>query len=100
MMLEDKVTGPLYKTVSVGNTFSVSKINEIVSHFISVIWVILGVKYFMDYITFEIADGSKINLTVIVSSVFLIYFTGAMFFGYGRGRFGKRKTLFFTHNNK
>ncbi len=100
VMLEDWVTGPLYKTVSVSNTFSVSKINEIVSHFISVVWIILGIKYFTNYITFEIVDGSKINLTVILSSVFVIYFTGAMFFGYGRGRFGKRKSVFFTHNNK
>ena len=47
-MLEDKVTGPLYKTVSVQDTYSVSKINEIVSRFITTIWFILAIKYFSE----------------------------------------------------
>lgn len=90
-MLEDLVTGPLYKTVSVQNTFSVSKVNEIVSLFITTIWVLMGIKYFIDNITFSL---SNINWVVIGATLSLIYFSGAMLFGHGRGRFGKRTVDF------
>lgn len=98
-MLEDEVTGPLYKIVSVKNTFSVSKINEIVSRFISAIWLILGIKYFADNISFSRYPNSSINWTVLLSSLAVIYFIGAMFFGHGRGRFGKRKVKFYSRKN-
>jgi len=98
-MLEDKVTGPLYKTVSVKNTYSVSKINEIVSRFISVIWLILGIKYFSDNITFSSKPGSRVNLTVVLCTIAVAYFVGAMFFGHGRGLFGKRNVKFYCRKN-
>ena len=41
-MLEDEVTGPLYKTVWNKRAFSVSKINIYVSGFVIGIWVLLG----------------------------------------------------------
>ena len=41
-MLEDKVTGPLYKTVFNSRGYSVSKINTLTSGFIIFIWVILA----------------------------------------------------------
>jgi len=95
-MLEDAVTGPLYKTVSVQNTFSVSKVNEIVSLFITTIWVLMGIKYFIDNITFSL---SNINWLVIGATISLIYFSGAMVFGHGRGRFGKRNVNFNRRGN-
>ena len=93
-MLEDQVTGPLYKTVSVKNTYSVSKINEIVSSFITSIWVLLAIKYFSDNITLSWNNSGNINWIVIGSTFSVIYFSGAMFFGHGRGRFGKRDVEF------
>lgn len=94
-MLEDKITGPLYKSVTSPKTFSVSKINEIVSRFILSIWFILGVKYFSEHIIIFTKDFSQIDYQVWLSSIFVIYFTFAMVTGYGRGRFGEREVQFY-----
>ncbi len=93
-MLEDEVTGPLYKTVSVKDTFSVSKINETVSYFITSIWVLLGIKYFIDNITYSLSNNDGINWIVVGSTISVLYFSGSMWFGHGRGRFGKRVVEF------
>lgn len=98
-MLEDKVTGPLYKIVSVDKTYSVSNINEIVSMFISVIWIILGIKYFTDNISFKNQPDSPVNVTVVLSTIAVVCFLGAMFFGHGRGLFGKRNVKFYSRKN-
>lgn len=98
-MLEDDVTGPLYKIVSVKDTYSVSKINEIVSRFISITWLILAIKYFADNISFNPKQLHDLNWTVLLSTIAVIYFAGAMFFGHGRGRFGKREVTFYTRKN-
>src|SRR6266478_1199459 len=47
-LLEDNFTGPLYKTVHPKTTFSVSKINEIVSGVVVGVWVLLAVKFLFD----------------------------------------------------
>lgn len=94
-MLENEITGPLYKIVTTQKTFSVSKLNEIVSRFVVVIWFILGLKYFMDNITFSFKRNSGIDWLVLLSSVMVFYFIGAMFNGYGRGRFGNRTVKFY-----
>lgn len=94
-MLEDEVTGPLCKTVSVKDTFSVSKINETVSYFITSIWVLLSIKYFIDNVTFSLSDNGGINLVVVGSTVSVVYFSGSIWFGHGRGRFGKRVVDFY-----
>lgn len=99
-MLEDRITGPLYKTVSVRDTFSVSKINEIVSRFVTSIWLILATKYFSENITFSCLNNSGVNWVVVGSTVSVIYFCGAMVFGHGRGRFGKRNVLFQRRDEK
>jgi hypothetical protein len=90
-MLEDKVTGPLYKTVTERKTFSVSKINEIVSRFFVLIWIIIGIKYFQEHLTLKCSEIKHIDILVTLTTVVTISFIGAMYFGYGRGRFGKRK---------
>jgi len=97
-MLEDKVTGPLYKIVTNSKTYSVSKINEIVSRFIVTVWVLLGVKYFSDNLTFKNLPENKIDWLIVFTCLTTIYFTGAMVWGYGRGRFGKRKVTFYKRN--
>ncbi|MEY8847329.1 hypothetical protein AB9K26_00820 [Psychroserpens sp. XS_ASV72] len=94
-MLEDRITGPLYKSVTSPKTFSVSKINEIVSRFILSIWFVLGVKYFSEHIILFTTDFSNIDYQVWLSSIFVIYFTFSMITGYGRGRFGERKVQFY-----
>lgn len=93
-MLEDKVTGPLYKITSVDRTYSVSKINEIVSHFITTVWVLLSSKYLIENISISPNTPTTINWIVLITTILVIYFAGAMFFGHGRGRFGKREVIF------
>lgn len=94
-MLEDNITGPLYKTVTAQKTFSVSKINEIVSRFIIAIWMVNGLKYFLDHITFRWSSWREIDFLVVISIILTAYFIGAMYFGYGRGRFGYKKVDFY-----
>lgn len=96
-MLEDKITGPLYKTVYMYKnevTFSVSKINEIVSRFFVFIWVMLGFKYVSDNIIFQ-GTWRDIAIYEITAIFFTLYFVVAMFYGHGRGRFGANKNFDF-----
>ncbi|HEU4790166.1 MAG TPA: hypothetical protein VFS71_10800 [Flavobacterium sp.] len=99
-MLENEITGPLYKIVTSPKTYSVSKINEIVSRFIVTIWFILGIKYFQDNLTFKFTTWENINIQVLFSSLSVLYFISAMTLGYGRGRFGERKVKFYKRKFK
>jgi hypothetical protein len=87
-LLEDRFTGPLYKTVNPTMTYSVSKLNEIVSIAICSVWVFLGIKYFVDQQLVNLLF-SNINWFVFASTVGTILLLLAMFCGYGRGRFSE-----------
>lgn len=82
-LLEDKVIGPLYKTVYARKTYSVSKINEIVSLVFVSIWVLLGAKYLTDQDLLHLNPG-RVNLLVLFSTVFAILAVYSMIFGHGR----------------
>ena len=99
-MLENNITGPLYKIVTAPKTYSVSKINEIVSRFIVAIWFILTLKYFDDHVTYKYSTFRNIDYQVWLSSIAVVYFTLAMTEGYGRGRFGERKVKFYKRKFK
>lgn len=103
-MLENYVTGPLYKTVTAQKTYSVSKINEIVSRFFITIWFLIGIKYWNDNVfipkTIEEAKVASICWMEITSTLITIYFFMAMKFGYGRGRFSERKISFYKRKMK
>ena len=90
-MLEDLETGPLYKTVFINNTFSVSKINELVSKFFAFIWLLLSIKFLKDFdlINFNF-EYSLLNKRIAIALFVTIYFIVAMIKGVGRGRFGYR----------
>jgi hypothetical protein len=90
-LLEDNITGPLYKVVHNGKTFSVSKLNELVSLFFVFIWFFLAIKYFADNITFIYSNSKEVSYLVILCSALMIIFSFIMLFGYGRGTFEKRK---------
>lgn len=92
-MLENYITGPLYKIVTSNKTYSVSKINEIVSNFVISIWLIMLIKYYKDILT--ISFSKPFATLEILSLIVTLYFVFAMHFGYGRGRFGERKVKFF-----
>jgi len=97
-MLEEKVTGPLYKIVTVTKTYSVSKLNEIVSVFFIGIWLVLGTKYFRDHLTFCWGHFSDLDMVVLLSTLISVLVLFAMFFGHGRGRFGRRKVRFYKRD--
>lgn len=89
-LLEDSITGPLYKTVFPTKTYSVSKINEIVSPAFVGVWILLAVKYFndQDLINFE---NYKVNWLVVVATAGVCVAITSMVFGHGRGRFSERE---------
>lgn len=93
-MLEDGITGPLYKVTSGRNTYSVSKINELVSFFITAIWILLAVKYFAENSTLNPRKSGGVDWLVVLSSATVLVFASAMLFGRGRGRFGPRRARF------
>lgn len=85
-LLEDQFTGPLYKTIVPDFTFSVSKINELVSLAICFVWILLGVKYLLDADLLHLPG--KPNWFVVISTTATVLLSVAMTFGYGRGRVG------------
>ncbi len=99
-MLEDAITGPLYKIVTTQKTFSVSKINDLVSRFFVCIWLLLTLKYFIDHLTLNPFSNVGIDWLIVFATILILYFTGAMYWGYGRGRFGERKVKFFARKFK
>lgn len=94
-LLEDKITGPLYKTVFAHKstkTFSVSKINAMISRFFVLIWTLLGAKYCIDHLTFDNGNFAWFEASTIFIT---LYFICAMFFGYGRGNFRSAEFSFY-----
>ncbi len=87
-LLEDAFTGPLYKTVHSETTFSVSKLNEIVTVAFMSLWVMSGAKYFADQNLFGFSW--QVNWFVLVATVATGLFAMAMVFGHGRGLHSER----------
>jgi len=80
-MLEDSISGPLYKTVLFKDSFSVSKLNKIVNVFVIFIWLILSVKYLSENISFA---GSQPDFIVLSSFIGTIVTIFIMFWTFGR----------------
>jgi len=78
-MLEDYVTGPIYKTVWNETAFSVSRINIMVSSFVTLIWFLLavaqaiGVPYRNIQLLFQPGLDYPIVITATLTTAFLIY---------------------------
>jgi len=90
-LLEDAFTGPLYKTVHPQKTFSVSKINEIVSLVFVLIWFLLGIKYLFEQdLIGSLGESFTVNWFVVASTLISLLVVLSMVFGHGRGRFGAR----------
>ncbi|WP_417551548.1 hypothetical protein [Marinomonas fungiae] len=93
-LLEDAFTGPLYKTVHPKYTYSVSKINEIVSFTFILIWLLLGVKYFFDQnLVRSLGESFSVNFFVLGCSIIVLFIVISMIFGHGRGRFSARPVI-------
>lgn len=96
-LLEDQFVGPLYKTVNASKTFSVSKINEIVSFMFVCIWVLLAIKYLVDQDLLH-ANPKGANRLVVGSTLLAFGSVFAMLFGHGRGRFADRAVVMYRRN--
>jgi len=73
-ILEDGITGPLYKTTSNEKTWSVSKINEFVSLFSVIAWIILGAKTVQMFFGYPLAFIAYFLAISLIASTF--YFFG------------------------
>lgn len=96
-LLEKQFTGPLYQTVNHNQSYSVSKINEIISFVFIAMWFLLGVKFLFDYQLINFAFGN-IRWTLIAAGVLTATAVYSMNFGYGRGRFGERKVKMYRRS--
>lgn len=97
-LLEDAFTGPLYKTVYPNKTYSVSKINEIISWFFSIVWILFGWKYFLDQKITIFSFRNDIHWLVLVSTISVLLCLMAMTSGYGRGYFSERSFTMYRRN--
>lgn len=70
-MLEDEITGPIYKVVLDKTSYSVSEVNILVSQYVSFIWFILGINYWINHVTF---NGSFNDLDIILIVLTIITF--------------------------
>lgn len=83
LYLEKNVTGPLYKSKFPKRTFSVSKINELVSLYFLLIWAFISISYLYKY-SYRISLHN-IDWYITVSTFSVFTFIWICFFGYGRG---------------
>src|SRR6185436_15879046 len=60
-LLEDSITGPIYKVVTKKFSYSVTKVNLIISSFVTLIWLILIFRYSFLNITFCPNKGNKFD---------------------------------------
>lgn len=99
-VLEDYYIGKLYKTNTTEITFSVSKINELISLFFTLLWSYLFVKSnFYDNLDYnqKIID-LRPDFGIIIPDIIVLIIIWQMYFGKGRGRFGERKIQFYRRN--
>jgi hypothetical protein len=90
--LENGITGPLYKTINNNGTWSVSKINELVSLFSVIAWVPLGFKTIHNFWNFNIlAFGIYVLILSLIVFVFLLL---------GRGSDSYKKHEFFKRGEE
>ncbi len=67
-MLEEDVTGHLYKSVLDKTSFSVSGINQVISGFVTTIWFLLLIYYFRE--KNSIGDITMIETTLLLVTIF------------------------------
>lgn len=93
--LEDNFTGPLYKTVSKIRTYSVSKINELVSLFFLIIWIVLAVFYLTDNELLCFSFKSKIAWKEFIITIAALFVIWQMLYQHGIGMFQDRTIQFY-----
>ncbi|MDR2583724.1 MAG: hypothetical protein LBC75_09615 [Fibromonadaceae bacterium] len=90
--LENGITGPLYKTVSDNGTWSVSKINELVSLFSVIAWILLGLKTIHSFWVY--------NIFVFVTYILILCLIVFVFLWFGKGLSNNKKPKFFKRGEE
>jgi hypothetical protein len=92
-MLEDEVTGPLYKTVLERKSYSVSRINILVSAFVFTIWIGLAVWQIIE--TRYKCSNCSLDVVMTASVIVTLFFIGLLLYtnnSPGDPYFFKRRT--------
>lgn len=93
--LEDNFTGPLYKTISKTKTFSVSKINELVSSFFTLIWIGLALFYIIDFELFVLSASKSFAYKELIITLVTLFVVWQMVCQHGLGLFQKKTISFY-----
>ncbi|WP_422080110.1 hypothetical protein [Ulvibacterium sp.] len=96
-ILEDMVVGKLYKTVTTNKTFSVSKINELISLFFTLMW---GLNLLSQLYNSHLDFSGEIDYKILFPLTITVYISYQMFFGKGRGRFKEREINLYRRSIK
>ena len=70
--LENEITGPLYKVTICKETWSVSKINEILSGFSIIVWILLCIETIYSFFSYKLLIGYLVAMCAIIGS-FCLY---------------------------
>jgi len=77
-LLEDDITGPIYKTVLIKKAPSVSKVNLNVSLFVTVIWLYLIIQFFLTEETITTPINFGIAIPICILTFFVFYISGIL----------------------
>ena len=77
-LLEDYITGPIYKTVLIKKAPSVSKVNLNVSLFVTVIWLYLIIQFFLTEETITTPINFGIAIPICILTFFVFYISGIL----------------------
>jgi hypothetical protein len=96
--LEDFITGPLYKTVYSLKTpiYSVSKLNELMSIAIILVWIGLIAEFLQNHICKDCAPDYSIIFSLLIS----ILLTIALIKGYASGKVTSKEAGFINRHEK
>jgi len=100
-LLERKYYGPFYQTVSTDRTYSVSKINEVISASFIGVWVLFALHFLSSecYLQINTTDISTLNPMISFSTFFTILAIISMTFGFGRGYFQEREIKMYSRRH-
>jgi len=94
-LLEDMVIGKLYKTITMNKTYSVSKINELISLYFTILWLLsLIFRLLENHLSFS----DPIDWRILIPLILTVFVVCQMLFGRGRGRFKERQIKLFRRS--
>lgn len=96
-VLEDEITGPIYKVINKTHSYSVTKINFLISLFVSTIWLILGIRYSINNLSLKCLN-CQLDWLWIFITILTVMVIGVLIFGYGKTK-STSKTIEFIKRN-